>query len=96
MKVANEEEKYKKVAGEYFSMLKPEEWSEAVNWPVFSDRLRRKDSVALEYLITHKADFVRTVGVEKVDNSIAAVYMMPLYYTGNRTRPLVGKRGGGY
>ena len=62
-------------------MLKPEEWSEAVNWPVFSDRLRRKDSVALEYLITHKADFVRTVGVEKVDNSIAAVYMMPLYYT---------------
>ena len=81
LKVANEEEKYKKVAGEYFSMLKPEEWSEAVNWPVFSDRLRRKDSVALEYLITHKADFVRTVGVEKVDNSIAAVYMMPLYYT---------------
>lgn len=37
--------------------------------------------MALEYLITHKADFVRTVGVEKVDNSIAAVYMMPLYYT---------------
>ena len=80
LKVANEEEKYEKVADEYFSMLKPEEWSDAVNWPIFSGRLG-KDSVALEYLITHKEDFVRTVGVKKVDNHIATVYMMPLYYT---------------
>ncbi len=80
LKVANEEEKYKQVAEDYFRMLKPDEWSEEQNWPFFSEHVREKDTVAFDYLIAHKDDFVATVGIKNVDNAIAGVFMMPLYF----------------
>ena len=61
LRTANEGEKYKQVADEYFQMLKPQEWSEVKNWTIFSERVRGNDTIALDYLISHKADFVEDV-----------------------------------
>lgn len=88
LRVANEGETYKQVAEEYFRMLKPEEWSEEQNWTIFSERVRGNDTTALNYLIDHKADFVASVGLETVDNTIAQVYQMALLFATTGGKPI--------
>lgn len=80
LRVANEEEKYRQVADEYFSLLKPEEWVRSENWPIFSERIGRNDTAAINYLIAHKADFIKAQDSSVIDNILAQVYMLPIYY----------------
>ena len=88
LRVANEGDTYKQVAEEYFRMLKPGEWSEKQNWTIFSERVRGNDTTALNYLIDHKADFVASVGLEDVDNTIAQVYQMALLFATTGGKPI--------
>ena len=88
LRVANEGDTYKQVAEEYFRMLKPEEWSEEQNWTIFSEHVRANDTTALNYLIDHKADFVASVGLETVDNTIAQVYQMALLFATTGGKPI--------
>lgn len=88
LRVANEGDTYKQVAEEYFRMLKPGEWSEKQNWTIFSERVRGNDTTALNYLIDHKADFVASVGLEDVDNTIAQVYQMSLLFATTGGKPI--------
>lgn len=37
----SENEKYEKVADQYFQQLKPSQWCKKENWLVFSDRMKR-------------------------------------------------------
>ena len=69
-------------------MLKPGEWSEKQNWTIFSERVRGNDTTALNYLIDHKADFVASVGLEDVDNTIAQVYQMSLLFATTGGKPI--------
>ena len=81
LSTTNDGDRYKAVVDEYFPMLRPEEWSEAKNWFVFADRLNPKDTALVNYLIDHKADFVKSVGLETVDGAIMGLYSMPIYLT---------------
>lgn len=92
LRTANEGEKYKQVADEYFQMLKPQEWSEVKNWTIFSERVRGNDTIALDYLISHKADFVESVSLEDVDNTIAQVYQMDLLFAATGGKPIPVER----
>ena len=71
---AGEEEKYEEIAGEYFRMLKPAQWSKAENWQIFLDRMKQPDSLLVDYLFAHKADFVKENGAEVVNNAIVSLY----------------------
>ena len=79
LSTTNDGDRYKAVLDEYFPMLSSAEWSEAGNWFVFSERLNPKDTVLVDYLIEHKADFVKSVGLETVDAAIMGLYSMPVY-----------------
>ena len=61
-------------SGEYFRMLKPAQWSKAENWQIFFDRMKQPDSLLVDYLFAHKADFVKENGAEVVNNAIVSLY----------------------
>ena len=71
---AGEDEKYEQIADQYFQQLKPSQWCKKENWQIFSDRLKRPDSLLIDYLFAHKADFVKESGEEVVNNAIVSLY----------------------
>ena len=69
-----ENEKYEKIADQYFQQLKPSQWCKKENWLIFSDKMKRPDSLLIDYLFEHKADFVKENGAEAVNNAIISLY----------------------
>lgn len=71
---AGEKDNYNKMSDLYFGKLKSSEWCKKENWEIFADRMRRPDSVLIDYLFMHKADFVKNNGLEIVNNMILTLY----------------------
>ena len=71
---AGEDDKYDTVADQYFQSLKPAQWSKKENWQIFLDRMKRPDSLLIDHIFAHKADFVKENGQEAVDNAIVSLY----------------------
>ena len=69
-----ENEKYEKIAGQYFRQLKPSQWCKKENWLFFLDRMKQPDSLLIDYLFEHKVDFVKENGAEDVNNAIVSLY----------------------
>ena len=55
-------------------MLKPKEYSAKENWAVFCSSIKDRQSPNYEYLVGHKADFVKNIGSEKVDRQLESLF----------------------
>lgn len=71
---AGEEDRYNQISDLYFNKLKRSEWSDEGNWQIYTDRMRRPDSLLIDYLLDHKADFVKHNGEDAVDHMILTLY----------------------
>ena len=74
LRLAKETEQFKKVGEVYMKMLKPKEYSAKENWAVFCSSIKDRQSLNYEYLIDHKADFIKSVGAEKVDKQLESLF----------------------
>lgn len=87
---ANEDERYEKVANEYFAKLKPSQWSKKENWPLFCGKARTEDSEMFRYLVEHKTEFAKNVGDSIIENWISGVYFMPVFRMATGDAPYEG------
>ncbi|MEG2555231.1 MAG: DUF255 domain-containing protein [Odoribacter sp.] len=79
LQLANEDEKYGKVADEYFTKIKKSDWSKKENWKLFSSKTKKTDDAMFQYLLEHKAEFVKNNGQEAVDNKIVKSCFSDVY-----------------
>ncbi|MFR7812140.1 MAG: thioredoxin family protein, partial [Butyricimonas faecihominis] len=79
LKIASEDETYKKVVEELFSKLKKSDWSKKVYWKSFCYMTKDIDSEMFKYMLDHKADFVKSNGEEQVNQFISNLYARTLY-----------------
>lgn len=87
LKLADEQERYAKVAEEYFTVVAPEEWVKAENWEMFSDLVKNRDSKMFKYLLEHQQEFTEHNGLEAVQNKIVKACFEPLYFMANGSMP---------
>ncbi len=74
LRLAKQTDDFKKVGEEYMKMLKPKEYAMKENWGVFCSSIKDRQSPCYDYLVSHKADFVKTVGAEKVDKQLESLF----------------------
>ena len=79
LKIASEDETYKKVVEELFSKLKKSDWSKKVYWKSFCYMTKDIDSEMFKYMLDHKVDFVKSNGEEQVNQFISNLYARTLY-----------------
>ena len=79
LKIASEDETYKKVVEELFSKLKKSDWYKKVYWKSFCYMTKDIDSEMFKYMLDHKADFVKSNGEEQVNQFISNLYARTLY-----------------
>ena len=79
LKIASEDETYKKVVEELFSKLKKSDWSKKGYWKSFCYMTKDIDSEMFKYMLDHKADFVKSNGEEQVNQFISNLYARTLY-----------------
>ena len=77
--VAGEDDMYKKVVGELFGKLKKTDWSKKEYWKFFSQQLENSESEKFKYMVEHKADFVKSNGLDAVNQIISAFYSRQIY-----------------
>lgn len=71
---AGEENRYSEIADDYFRQLKPSQWSEKENWKIFVDRMKRPDTLLINYCLSHKNDFLKETDTAVVNDAIVSVY----------------------
>ncbi len=71
---AGEGERYNEIADDYFGQLKPSQWSKKENWMIFLDRMKRPDTLLIDYCLTHKNDFLKETDTVTVNNAIVSLY----------------------
>ena len=77
--LADEEEKFKSIAKVYLGMISPKEYAKAENWTVIRNSITDRNSDLYNYVVEHKADFVKSVGAEKVNNLVEMMYGSDLF-----------------
>lgn len=76
---ADERDKAKLVADEFFTKLKKSEWCKAENWDLYSKKVRNLDDEMFRFMIEHKKDFVKHNGLQEINKLIERVYISELY-----------------
>ncbi len=79
LNIAGEDEAYKKVVGELFGKLSPKDYAKKEYWKFYTGQLSGLDDEKFAYLVAHKADFVKSNGLEAVNQAISNLYFGELY-----------------
>ncbi len=74
LRLAKDTEQFNRVGEQYMQMLKPKEYAAKENWAVFCSSIKDRQSPNYDYLVTHKADFVKNVGDEKVNKQMESLF----------------------
>lgn len=84
LKIAGEDSLFRNLGKEYMAMLEPKEYPQEKNW-IFASLHRKRPSDYYEYVITHKAEFVKNNGEKKVNDYIESILCSDLmrYATGD-------------
>lgn len=83
LKLADELEKYREVAEEYFAKIKPKEWSKQENWKLFNDKAVALDDKMFRFLLEHREEFEKNNGEEVIQNKIANACIRVIYPVAN-------------
>ena len=86
LRLAKQTDDFKRVGEEYMKMLKPKEYAAKENWAVFCSSIKDRQSPGYDYLVSHKADFIKTVGEEKVNKELESLFYYDVlaYAVGDR------------
>lgn len=74
LRLAKDNDQFKKVGAEYMQMLKPKEYTAKENWAVFCSSVENRQSAGYSYLVEHKDDFIKSVGAEKVNKQLESLF----------------------
>ena len=78
LRLAGDRDTYATVAAEYLRKLKPKEYAKAENWQVFSSQIKQPAGKDYDFLLAHKAEFVKNNGARRVNNFIEDLFIEPL------------------
>lgn len=86
LRLAKQTDEFKRVGEEYMKMLKPKEYAAKENWAVFCSSIKDRQSPGYDYLVSHKSDFIKTVGEEKVNKELESLFYYDVlaYAVGDR------------
>jgi len=86
LRSAREDSLFRIVGDEYFSVLKEKEYSKKENWFIFTQKCRSIDTPTAQYLLVHKADFVKENGESTVNDFLSSLFCYPIYdyFTGQK------------
>lgn len=92
LRTADDKEGYEKVLDEYFTKASKSNWSRKETWNLFRDKVTKPEGEMYDYLVAHKAEFVKNMDAEKVDMFIVWFYLSPLYSMATGAKPYDGAK----
>lgn len=92
LNIAGENEAYQEVVGELFDKLKPKDYAKKEYWKFYISQLSGLDDEKFAYLIGHKADFVKSNGLDAVNKAISNLYFAELYPYATGDKAYDGKK----
>lgn len=73
---ANEMERYKQICKEYMGMITPKEYCKKENWGIFTSLIDNRNNELYQYLVDHKAEFVKENGLDMVNVVLERQFIM--------------------
>ncbi len=79
LKTAGLHERKRQIIDELFTKVKNKDLSKKENWDYFIQKINDDDDELFQYLLVNKAEFVKNIGKNSVNQFIAGVYAMKLF-----------------
>lgn len=80
LQLTSEKDKFKEVSEEYFSLLKPKEYSKKENWSVISRLITDRESDLYKHMIANKEEFKKNIGEKQINMFIESFFYSDMYY----------------